>query len=97
MDMDPPLVKKRCFGSSRGHQDCEQRFLDLFGDGCNVKVEPFVQVSGILAPPAAVDKTSLQAPEDILIDFWARWLAKSGPKLWIMFGRKRGKPFQKTH
>ena len=24
-------------------QDCEQRFLDLFGDGCNVKVEPFVQ------------------------------------------------------
>lgn len=42
-------------------QDCEQRFLDLFGDGCNVKVEPFVQVSGILAPPAAVDKTSMQS------------------------------------
>eukprot|EP00913_Durusdinium_trenchii_P018658 g17533.t1 len=41
-------------------QDCEQRFADLFGDGCVVKVEPFVQVSGILAPPAAVDKTSLQ-------------------------------------
>lgn len=42
-------------------QDCEQRFLDLCGDGCNVKVEPFVQVSGILAPPAAVDKTSMQS------------------------------------
>ncbi|CAK9080831.1 Uncharacterized protein SCF082_LOCUS38509, partial [Durusdinium trenchii] len=41
-------------------EDCEQRFADLFGDGCVVKVEPFVQVSGILAPPAAVDKTSLQ-------------------------------------
>eukprot|EP00438_Fugacium_kawagutii_P020519 Skav212696 [mRNA] locus=scaffold1930:307068:316137:+ [translate_table: standard] len=41
-------------------EDCEQRFLDLFGDGCNVKAEPFVQVSGILAPPAAVDKASLQ-------------------------------------
>eukprot|EP00435_Cladocopium_sp_Y103_P064364 s905_g26.t1 len=42
-------------------EDCEQRFLDLFGDGCNVKVEPFVQVSGILAPPTAVDKTSMQS------------------------------------
>ncbi|CAE7403495.1 unnamed protein product [Symbiodinium natans] len=42
-------------------QDCEQRFADLFGDGCVVKVEPHVQVAGILAPPAPVDKTSLQA------------------------------------
>ena len=24
-------------------QDCEQRFADLFGDGCVVKVEPHVQ------------------------------------------------------
>ncbi|OLQ00830.1 hypothetical protein AK812_SmicGene16471 [Symbiodinium microadriaticum] len=42
-------------------EDCEQRFADLFGDGCTVKVEPHVQVSGILAPPAPVDKTSLEA------------------------------------
>jgi len=41
-------------------EDCEQRFADLFGDGCNVKVEPFVQVSGILAPSVAVDKATLQ-------------------------------------
>eukprot|EP00930_Biecheleria_cincta_P095251 TRINITY_DN87230_c0_g1_i1.p1 TRINITY_DN87230_c0_g1~~TRINITY_DN87230_c0_g1_i1.p1 ORF type:complete len:1483 (-),score=502.31 TRINITY_DN87230_c0_g1_i1:37-4455(-) len=41
--------------------DCEQRFADLFGDGCVVKVEPHVSMSGILAPQAALDKSSLQA------------------------------------
>ena len=34
-------------------QDCEQRFLDLFGDGCNVKVEPFVQAGDGPACPSA--------------------------------------------
>ncbi|CAJ1328185.1 unnamed protein product [Effrenium voratum] len=46
--------------SELSDEDCEQRFADLFGDGCTAKVEPHVQVSGILAPPQPIDKAALQ-------------------------------------
>jgi len=42
-------------------EDCEQRFADLFGDGCVATVEPHVQLPGFLGGGAAVDRESLKA------------------------------------
>jgi len=51
-------------------EDCEQRFADLFGDGCVVLVEPHVELAGFLTNESGIDRTSLQADLERFANDW---------------------------
>merc|ERR1719410_759038 len=51
-------------------EDCEQRFADLFGDGCVVLVEPHVELAGFLTNESGIDRNSLQADLERFAEDW---------------------------